>query len=59
MWTVILLMVVFQGNDMVQVVEPMPGTRFETVEVCERVSQKFLAMPLPEGHHAVAVCVSP
>ena len=54
---IVLLMIIFNGSQLVQVVEPIPGATFESVEVCERVSKKFLDMPLPEGMHDVAVCI--
>lgn len=59
MWEIILLMVVFEGSELRQVVEPLPGTRFETEEACHRVGTKLEAYELPAGYHAKHLCIAP
>ena len=57
MHTVILVMIVLEGNQIAQVVE-IPA-RYETMAVCEESAKKHLAMPLPYGRRDLAVCVDP
>lgn len=58
--TVVLLMLVWKAGELVQVIEPLPGTRFQTVEVCERVLAELLQrQPPPEGYDVTPICVGP
>ena len=57
MWSIILLILIFSPDgQLLQIVEPLPGTTFQTMEVCERVGQKQLTVPLPAGQYAHAIC---
>lgn len=57
MWNFFLLMVLFSDGKLVQVAEPMPGTTFQTMEVCYSAAAKLAGTRMPPGWKAVPVCV--
>lgn len=60
MWKIILLMVVFEDDVLVRVVEPLPGTTFQTIAVCEEALAKLNARnPPPDGLKVKSFCIDP